>query len=103
MVDIPLYLEQSNEEENYSNFPVGKREEMLSLFEEHEVEAYLTGHTHRTIIHTHKHTQLVSGETSSKNFDDRPMGFRLWEVSSDTLQHHFVALEATVAELKQTN
>lgn len=100
---IPLYLEQSDEEENYSNFPVGKREEMLSLFEQHEVEAYLTGHTHRTIIHTHNHTQLVSGETSSKNFDDRPMGFRLWEVTSDTLQHHFVALEATVAELKETN
>lgn len=100
---IPLYLGHSDEEENYSNFPVGKREEMLDLFEQHEVEAYLTGHTHRTIIHTHNHTQLVSGETSSKNFDDRPMGFRLWEVNSDTLQHHFVALEAPVAELKETN
>ena len=93
---IPLYLEQSNEEENYSNFPTDKREEMLSLFDKHEVLAYLTGHTHRTIIHKHNHTQLVSGETSSKNFDNRPMGFRLWEVSSDTLQHHFVAIEATV-------
>ena len=92
---IPLYLGQSDEEENYSNFPLGKRKEMLGLFEKHEVGAYLTGHTHRTIIHNLATTQLVSGETSSKNFDDRPMGFRLWEVSSDTLQHHFVAIEAT--------
>ena len=95
---IPLYLEQSDEVENYSNFPVGKREEMLSLFEKHEVQAYLTGHTHRTIIHNLEYTQLVSGETSSKNFDKRPMGFRHWEVTSDTLQHHFVAIEATAVE-----
>jgi UDP-2,3-diacylglucosamine pyrophosphatase LpxH len=96
---IPLYLEQSDEEENYSNFPAGKRSEMLDLFEKHEVLAYLTGHTHRTIIHNLENTQMVSGETSSKNFDDRPMGFRHWVVTPDTLQHHFVAIEATAVEL----
>jgi 3',5'-cyclic AMP phosphodiesterase CpdA len=95
---IPLYLEHSKEEENYSNFPVNKRKEMLSLFEKHNVLAYLTGHTHRTIIHKLGNTQMVSGETSSKNFDNRPMGFRHWEVTKDTMTHHFVAIEATAVE-----
>lgn len=91
---IPLYLEQAGEEENYANFPRDRRTELLNLFEEHEVLAYLTGHSHRTIINRHENTQLVTGETTSKNFDKRPMGFRLWEVSPDTLKHHFVAIEA---------
>ncbi len=90
---IPLYLEHSEEEEQYSNFPMEKRKEMLELFERYAVLAYLTGHTHRTIIHQYKSTQLVTGETSSKNFDKRPMGYRLWEVSPDTMKHHFVAIQ----------
>jgi L-ascorbate metabolism protein UlaG (beta-lactamase superfamily) len=95
---IPLYLEDSEEEESYSNFPIGKRNEILGLFEQYEVLAYLTGHTHRTIIHQHKSTQLVSGETSSKNFDKRPMGFRIWEVSPDTIKHHFEAIQPVIEE-----
>jgi len=96
---IPLYIEQTDEEENYSNFPLDKRSELLELFEQHEVLAYLTGHTHSTIIHRYDNTQLVSGETTSKNFDNRPMGFRLWEVSPDTIKHHLVALQPSIGEI----
>jgi len=90
---FPLYLEQPDEEEAYFNFPPDLRSEMLELFHEHKVEAYLSGHTHRLVINQHKGIQLVSGESTSKNFDNRPMGFRLWEISPDTIRHHFVALE----------
>ena len=95
---IPLYLEQVDEEENYSNFPQSERAQLLDLFKHYEVAAYLTGHTHRTIILQEDMTQLVSGETSSKNFDGRPLGFRLWEASPDTLSHQFVAIEALLGE-----
>jgi hypothetical protein len=39
----------------------------------------------------------VTGETTSKSFDESPMGFRKWDVNSDTLIHSFVGLEAQQA------
>ena len=89
----PLYLETPGEKEKYFNIPPIKRNEILKLFQQNNVLAYLSGHTHKTIIHNYENIQLVSGETTSKNFDKRPLGFRIWEVSSDTIKHHFVPLE----------
>ena len=39
-------------------------------------------------------TQLVNGETTSRNFDKRPMGFRCWDVAAKgKMVHRFVMLE----------
>ena len=92
---IPLYLESPDEEEEYSNLPADKRTELLALFRQYNVKAFLTGHTHRTIIHNYENIQLVSGETTSKNFDHRQFGFRLWKVSPDTVIQQFVPLDTT--------
>ncbi len=67
---------------------------MLELFVDNNVQAYLSGHKHETIINNYQNIQLVTGETTSKNFDKRPFGFRLWEVSPDTIIHQFVALQS---------
>jgi len=69
------------------------RNELLELFENNNVKAYISGHKHELIINNYKNIQLVTGETTSKNFDKRPMGFRYWEVLSDTLKHHFIPLQ----------
>ncbi len=89
----PLFIKEPGEEENYSNLSVSKRTGLLELFTEHEVEAYLTGHRHETLLNEYQGIQLVTGETTSKNFDDRPLGFRLWSASADTLTHRFVELQ----------
>jgi len=89
----PLYLEDPDEEEKYFNLPLSKRKELLALFEQKGVVAYLSGHTHETIINNYKGIQLVSGETTSKNFDKRPMVFRIWNVSADSVWHMFQELE----------
>ena len=52
----------------------------------------MSGHTHKLLVNNYENIQFVSGETTSKNFDERPYGFRLWDVSSDTIQHQFVPL-----------
>ncbi len=90
---FPLYLEAPDEKDQYFNLPQTKRKELLNLFEQKNVKAYLSGHTHKTIINNYKGIQLVSGEVTSKNFDKRPLGFRLWTVDKDSIQHKFVALE----------
>ncbi len=94
----PLYLENPGEDEIYYNFPADKREEMLKLFKENNVLAFLSGHTHKKVINNYKNIQLVSGETISKNFDKRPLGYRVWEVSSDTVMQHFVPLQFSVVK-----
>ncbi len=94
----PLYTEHPDEEEHYYNLPLPTRKRLLDLFVENNVVAYLSGHTHKLTKNTYESIQLVSGETSSKNFDGRPLGFRVWQVSTDSLYHHFVPLEATGAD-----
>jgi len=89
----PMFVKLADEPEQYSNLPVEKRAGLLNLFESREVKAYLSGHRHETLIRQHGEIQLVTGETTSKNFDKRPMGFRHWKVTEDTLIHHFVPLE----------
>lgn len=89
----PLYTVSADEEEGYFNLPMIKRQELLKLFQKNHVTAYLSGHTHKTVINQHKNIQLVSGETTSKNFDTNPLGFRLWQVSLDTIKHRFVSLQ----------
>jgi 3',5'-cyclic AMP phosphodiesterase CpdA len=92
----PLYTESPDEEEQYFNLPVATRRRILELFKENNIVAYLSGHTHELLINNYENIQLVNGETTSKNFDNRPFGFRLWQVSSDTIKHHFVALQPSV-------
>jgi 3',5'-cyclic AMP phosphodiesterase CpdA len=89
----PIYLKSPEEKEEYFNLPINKRKEILTLLKNNNVKAYLSGHKHETVINNYENIQLVSGETTSKNFDKRPMGFRLWEVATDTIYHQFVPLE----------
>jgi len=96
----PLYVDSLLEEESYHNLPLVKREEILKLFKKNNVVAYLTGHTHKTVINNFENIQLVSGGTTSRNLDETPLGFRLWEVSSDTIKNSFVSLQPAIIEQK---
>ncbi len=90
---FPMYIKNPDEKEEYFNIPPEKRMELLNLFASNNVKAYISGHKHELIINNYKKIQLVTGETTCKNFDKRPMGFRYWEVLSDTLKHHFIPLQ----------
>jgi len=89
----PIFLKTPDEEEVYFNLPINIRKEILTLFKSNNVKAYLSGHKHETIINNYEGIQLVSGETTSRNFDKRPLGFRLWEVSHESISHHFIPLQ----------
>jgi len=94
VVHFPLFVKQPDEKDSYYNLPMAKRKEILTLCETNGVVAFLAGHTHKQITNEYKGIQLVNGETTSKNFDKRPMGFRFWNVSKDRkLVHRFVELE----------
>jgi 3',5'-cyclic AMP phosphodiesterase CpdA len=91
---IPSFLEEPDEAEAYMNLPPAKRKELLSLFGRCGVVAVLGGHAHRLIINDYQNIQLVNGETTSKNFDQRPLGFRVWHIAeSRPFRHEFIPLE----------
>jgi 3',5'-cyclic AMP phosphodiesterase CpdA len=95
VVHYPLFLEKPDEEEAYFNLPIAKRRELLELFETSGVVAVLAGHTHKLLVNDYNGIQMVNGETTSKNFDKRPMGFRMWSVDrGGAMIHEFVSLEA---------
>ncbi|NOX67298.1 MAG: hypothetical protein GXO85_16245 [Chlorobi bacterium] len=89
----PLYVDSLEEDESYHNLPLTKRKEILTLFKQNDVVAYLTGHTHKTVINNYNNTQLVTGATTSRNFDETPLGYRIWEVSSDSVKNNFDSLQ----------
>lgn len=90
----PVYLEEPDEKDGYYNIPIEKRKEILKLFEQKGVVAMLAGHTHKTIINNYRGIQLVNAETTSRNFDDRPLGFRIWKVDGKRpFKHEFIGLE----------
>jgi len=93
----PLFVTQAQEEEAYFNLPPETREEILALMTQAGVKAYLSGHKHETLVNEFRGIQLVTGESTSKNFDQRPLGFRLWEQGSDGLHHRFIPLNQSSA------
>ena len=99
VVHYPLFVKDPEEPENYYNLPLEKRQEILGLCEANGVVAFLAGHTHKQITNDYRGIQLVNGETTSKNFDQRPMGFRLWRVDREAgFRHEFVPLEGMADE-----
>jgi serine/threonine-protein phosphatase CPPED1 len=92
----PPFEKEPDEPEAYFNWPQEKRREMLSLFLRCGVVAILAGHTHKTLVLDYHGIQIVTGETTSRNFDNRPYGFRLWHIDTTRpFKHEFVPLVAT--------
>ena len=96
----PLFIKTLEEKETNQNLPLTKRKEILNLFTQNNVKAYLTGHTHRTIINNYKNIQLVSGSATSRNAGKESLGFRVWNVSLDTITHSFIPLQTTIIDEK---
>jgi len=88
----PLFTDSIDEKEHYSNLSLVKRQELLTLFQQNNVVAYLSGHAHRRIIDSYENILFVSGESTSQNKDNSPLGFRLWHVSQDSITQSFIPL-----------
>lgn len=95
----PLFIKTLDEKDAYFNLPIKKRKELLDLFTQNNVAAYLSGHRHKPIINNYQGIQLVSGEATSKNLDtDSDLGFRVWAVSKDSISQHFIPLAPPLNE-----
>lgn len=89
----PLFVNESQEKDEYFNLPLNYRQKILELMVRNKTLAYLSGHKHLLVTNTYEGIQLLSGESTSVNFDKRPLGFRVWSVSSQDITHRFVPLK----------
>ena len=96
----PLFLAEPHEKDQYYNLPMAVRKRLWDTFKSSGVVAYLAGHRHRTIIQECEGILMVAGESTSRNFDKRPLGFRLWRVSGASITHEFVPLKPRTATMK---
>ena len=101
VVHFPFFTKDPDEKDHYFNLPLEKRKELLALCKANGVVAILGGHTHKFTENEFEGIKLVNGETTSKNLDGTPMGFRWWEVDEKgSMSHRFVGVEEKPAEKK---
>jgi 3',5'-cyclic AMP phosphodiesterase CpdA len=95
----PPFCKQADEPDEYMNLPKEKRAELLALFEHYQVAAVLGGHTHKLTLNPYNTIQMVNGEATSRNLDNRPLGFRVWHVREQASpRHEFVALDPPASQ-----
>jgi Icc-related predicted phosphoesterase len=83
LTHVPPFVSSADEPDEYFNLPEHKRNELLRLCEEAGVTIWLSGHTHNTARRSHRSITLLNGETTSRNFDKHPAGFRLLTIYPD--------------------
>jgi Icc-related predicted phosphoesterase len=95
LTHIPPFVESVDEKDEYFNISAQSRETILKLCEENGVFLWLAGHLHKTLKNDYGKISILTGETTSRNFDNHPFGFRLLTIYPDK---HF---DWEFVELKQ--
>lgn len=91
---IPPFVKAPDEKDEYFNFPMKIRQNYLDFVLENGAQFYLAGHTHTTLEREYLGMPILNGETTSKNFDKRPHGFRLLKIDAQmNYEWNFVRAE----------
>ena len=89
---IPPFVKTLDEKDEYFNFPTNLRKTYLDYLVANGTLFYLAGHTHTTLERDYLGIPILNGETTSRNFDSRPYGFRLLKIDADlNYEWNFVA------------
>ncbi len=75
----PFYSKSRDESDGSPSIAQSKTEDVLALFVQYGVVAYLSGHLHINLISSYGDLQLVTGGATCYTTGDQP-GFRLWHV-----------------------
>jgi predicted MPP superfamily phosphohydrolase len=84
LTHVPPFVKSVDEKDAYFNLPTAKRNKLLRLCNENGVTIWLAGHTHTTLKRSFGNVTILNGETTSRNFDKRPFGFRLLTLYADS-------------------
>ena len=72
-----------DEDDGYENCPKSIRFARLDAYLAAGTRFYLAGHMHRLCVRGYRDLTILTAESLSLNFDNRPFGFRVFEVADD--------------------
>jgi len=81
---IPPFVGLHNEKDSYENCPKVSRHDRMRAYRHSGVRFFLAGHTHRMAMRGFKELTILNAETTGNNFDQRPQGFRMFEVNNES-------------------
>lgn len=82
----PIFRKTVDEPHDYSNFPVEKRNEYISLFKEHGVTAVFTGHTHEDFDFEYEGIRFVIGNPVCNPLGHGHPGYNMIDVTKDGIE-----------------
>lgn len=80
---IPPFMCDVNEKDGYNNHPSAGRMAKLQSYIDAGARFFLSAHLHRLMVRGWKELVVFNAETTCRNFDGRPYGFRMFEVAGD--------------------
>lgn len=96
----PLYIDDPDEPDGYSNMPADLRRELLTLFVKHRVRAVFSGHLHRNRINRYQGVDLITTNsiTVPMGDDADPAGFRIVDVEANHYHHRYATVQPDAAD-----
>ena len=76
----PLFIEDPDEPENYSNIAPQVRSEYLDLFKEYDVDLILSGHYHNNGYGVYNDIEMITTSSVGRPLGDAPSGMRIVEI-----------------------
>jgi 3',5'-cyclic AMP phosphodiesterase CpdA len=87
----PPFVHDEQEEGTTRNWPLETRSRLLALARQYGVRWFLAGHLHVTLTTLKPDgLSIAVAAGTSRNFDDSPIGYRLFRVDADRLRDRFV-------------
>ena len=80
---ISPFMRRADEPNDSQNCPKDKRKKRFALYARSGVKFYLAGHIHRMMARAHDGITYLNAETTCRNNDGLPFGFRLLTLRDD--------------------
>ena len=80
---IPPMVAGISEPDTLENYPIAGRKERFRRYLDAGARFYLSGHTHRMIARAYGGMMILNAETTCRNFDGLPFGYRRLEIFED--------------------
>lgn len=80
---ISPFMRWINEGDDYENCPKSIRKQRLDLYVKSGVKFHLCGHAHRMVARAYGGMTILNAETTCRNFDRLPFGYRMFTLRDD--------------------
>lgn len=89
----PWFVDKPEEDDSYFNIPQTQRRDYLALMERYGVDFAVAGHRHEEALGRVGKLTMITTSALSKALGQDPLGFRVFRVYDDRVEHRYYALD----------